>query len=271
MVDTFDHHFIREIYEQPDGLRRTFSESGPTADTLADELAGRIDRVVLVGCGDPHFISYAAARAVEKFAGVPAKPVEGLEFALYGGEVVNSRTLLIAASQSGKTIQVVQALRQARKAGAFTLAVTNSPDSPVTKEAECVMLTRCGLSLSFPTKTTTSALALLSRLAVALGRSREHISPERAITLLSELDAIPTHVETALGLEPRMKALVGELSECQHFGFIGTGGPATKQHQTHILKTDHAGPRDQGTPVAPDDGRIGRPSPRLVAFFGPIR
>jgi glucosamine--fructose-6-phosphate aminotransferase (isomerizing) len=114
-------------------------------------------------------------------------------------------------------------MRLARKAGAFTLAVTNSPGSPVAEEAEAVLLTRCGLSLSFPTKTTTSALVLLFRLAVALGRARGRLSSERADALLVELDALPTQVEKVLSLEQRVQVLVERLGGCEHFSFIGTG------------------------------------------------
>jgi glucosamine--fructose-6-phosphate aminotransferase (isomerizing) len=223
MADTFNHHFIREIYEQPEGLRQTLAESAPTTDALAHALAGRIDRVVLIGCGDPHFISYAAAHAFEQLAGLPATPVDALEFVLYAGDRLTSHTLIVAISQSGKTIQVVQAMRLARRAGALCLAVTNSPGSPVTEDAEAVLLIRCGLSLSFPTKTTTSALALLYRLAIALGRARGHLSADRASALLHELNTLPAHVETVLNLEPRLQKLVGDLSDCQHFSFISTG------------------------------------------------
>lgn len=237
MNETSSYHFIREIYEQPAGLRQTLAESGPAASALARKLAGRIERVVLVGCGDPHFLSYAAAHSFEQFAGLPADPVEGLEFVLYGGQRLDPHTLLVAVSQSGKTIQAIQAVRLARKAGAFALAVTNSPGSPITEEADAVLLTRCGLSLSFPTKTTTSALALLFRLAVALGEAGGAMSSEPAAALRRELEALPAHVETALKLEPRMQALAGTWSEREPFSFIGTGpGYATALQGAAKLK-----------------------------------
>ncbi len=223
MNEPSSYHFIREIYEQPAGLRQTLAESGPAADALVRKLAGRIERVVLVGCGDPHFLSYGAAYAFERFAGWPADPVDGLEFVLYGGQRLNPHTLLVAISQSGKTIQAVQAVRMARKAGAFALAVTNSPDSPVTEGADAVLITRCGPSLSFPTKTTTSALTLLFRLAIALGEAVGSLSSQQAAVLRRELEALPAHIKTMLKLEPRMQELATALSEREPISFFGTG------------------------------------------------
>ncbi len=227
MPEAFDHHFIREMYEQPDGLRQTLTQSGPMTDALAARLANQVNRVILVGCGDPHFIAYAAARAFEQFAGLPTKPVDGLEFVLYGRDTLSPRTLVVAVSQSGKTIQAVQAMHLAQTAGACTLAVTNSPASPVTEHAQDVLLTHCGPSVSFPTKTTTSALALLFRLIVAIGKVRGRLQIERASDLLGELDAIPAHIETTLDLESHMQALAHELSGRYHFSFIGTGASYT--------------------------------------------
>jgi len=204
-------------------LRRTLTASGPMADALAEKLAGRVERVILIGCGDPHFLSYAAASAFEQFAGLPAQPIDGLEFVLYGREILNPGILLVAISQSGKTIQAVQAIHLAHTVGALTLAVTNSPGSPVTEKAQGVLLTHCGPSVSFPTKTTTSALALLFRLAVVIGQARGHLQVEQAEVLRKELDTVPTYVKTALDLEPRVQALVRDLSGCQHFSFIGAG------------------------------------------------
>lgn len=217
-----EYRYIQEIYEQPEGLQRTLVGSGPEADALARDLAGRVERVMSVGCGDPHFLSYAAAHAFEQLAGLPAAPVEGLEFVLYGGDRLTPRTLLVAISQSGKTVQAIQAVRLARDAGAFALAVTNSPHGPVTESADAVLLTRCGPSYSFPTKTTTSALALLFRLAVALGEARGHLQPERVGYLRHELDALPARVETALGLEPEVRTAAERLSP-------GTGIPGQQR------------------------------------------
>lgn len=229
--------FIDEIYEQPQGVSASLAAEGPLLDGLGYALAHRIDRVTLVGCGDPYFMSHAAAAAFQTLTGLPARAVEGLEFCLEGAVGLGRRDLVITISQSGRTIQAVEGARLARGAGAFTLGVTNTPGSPLTGVVDGTLLTHCGPSRSFPTKTTTSALALLYRLALPWGRARAAISDERALALSAQLDAVAERMGEALALEPTLRALAEQWREKDHFSFLGAGaGYATALQAEAKLK-----------------------------------
>ena len=123
--------------------------------------AGEIDRVLLIGCGDPYMLGQAAVYALENWAGVKAEAVEAAEFALYRHAALDPRTLVIAITSSGKTVKAVDAARLARRGGAQTLALTNLAPSPICAEVDDVLQTRSTPSNSFPTLTTTIALAAL--------------------------------------------------------------------------------------------------------------
>ncbi len=225
MSDAPHYRFIEEVYAQPAAITATLAAESPLADGLGYALAHRADRIMLVGCGDPHFLGYAAASAVWEWARLPAAPVEGLEFCLGVAPTVGRRDVVIAVSQSGRTVPVVQAARLARLAGAFTLAVTNTPDSPLAAVVDGTLHLHGGPTLSFPTQTTTSALALLYRLALSLGRARGALNDDDALRLYATLDAIPDTMRAALALDDSMRALADRWRDKTHFSFIG-GGPA---------------------------------------------
>lgn len=219
-----EYLFIEEIGEQPRALRESLQAEADHLRQIARQLSGRIERVVLVGCGDPYFVSWGAALPFESLAGLLAIPVEGLEFRLHRSWLADEHTLLIAISASGKTIQVVESARLARGRGSPVLAVTNSPGSPVTEEADFTVITRAGPSYSFPTKTTLAALAVLTALAVELAAVRGRIGTDERERLWAELSAtLPDMVEEMLGTEAQMEALAERFGEGERFIFVGSG------------------------------------------------
>ncbi|HZQ07824.1 MAG TPA: SIS domain-containing protein, partial [Anaerolineae bacterium] len=116
---TKEYHFIQELREQPNVVRASLQSEQPRLETFAEKFAGKIDRVILIGCGDPNMLSIAAANAFEKWVGVPTEAVEAAEFTLYRNPaLLNERTLVVLISSSGKTVKVIDAARIARSRGA---------------------------------------------------------------------------------------------------------------------------------------------------------
>lgn len=217
------YRFIEEVHAQPDGVRDSLAAERAFADGLGYALAHRADRVAIVGCGDPYFLGFAAAQAFKAWAGLPAVAAEGLEFCLYDAPRLGRRDVVIAVSQSGRTVQAVQAARLARQAGAFTLALTNTPHSPLTEVVDGTLHTHCGPSLSFPTMTTTSALALLYRLAISLGRARAGVTDDEALALYATLDDVSARMQAALALSDTLHVLAQDWQGQGHVTFIGSG------------------------------------------------
>lgn len=219
-----EFHFLQEIREQPDALRRTLSELDGDLRGLAERLAPVIQQVVFVGCGDPHMLSIAAVYAFEKWAKVKAEAVEAAEFVYYRSELIDSQTLVVLVTSSGKTVKVIDAARIAARKGAPTFALTNLPDGPITKETGTVIQTRAGWSDSFSTKQTVTALAALYALALHWSEVKGSLPPEEITALRSELyERVPEMVCQTLELQESMHALADEFLQARIFTFIGSG------------------------------------------------
>jgi glucosamine--fructose-6-phosphate aminotransferase (isomerizing) len=219
-----DYFYRKEMLEQPGAIHRTLVETESQVKALAARYAGQIDQVLLIGCGDPFMLGQAAVYALENWVGVRAEAVEAAEFALYRHTVLDARTLVIAITSSGKTVKAVDAARLARHGGAQTLALTNLAPSPICTEVDDVLQTRSTPSNSFPTLTTTIALAALYNLAMHWALINGNLDQKRFDTLHLELvDDIPQIVEQALGLEGEMKALAEKLKNAPIFTFLGSG------------------------------------------------
>ncbi len=222
---TKEYHFIRELREQPGVVRASLEAEHDKLQALAQRYAGRIQRVVLTGCGDPYMLALSAAYAFEKWAGVPAAAVEAAEFSLYGNpELLDERTLVALITSSGKTVKVIDAARIARQRGAPTFALTNRVPSPISAETELVVQTRAGRSDAFPTKQTTTALALLDLLALLWARAANTLSHTTVDRCMDELCVrIPAAMEETLALEPQMRDLALRFLDAPIYQYIGSG------------------------------------------------
>ena len=219
-----EYFYRKEMLEQPRAIRRTLAETEVQIKELAARYAGSIDHVLLIGCGDPFMLGQAAVYAFENWAGVKAEAVEAAEFSLYRHTAINARTLVIAITSSGKTVKAVDAARLAQRAGALTLALTNLAPSPICDEVDDVIQTRSTPSNSFPTLTTTIALAALFNLVLYWSQSNGNLDQARFDALHQELvKDIPRIVERALTHEPIMKTLAGKVKHAPIFTFLGSG------------------------------------------------
>lgn len=216
--------YYKEMLEQPQAIQRTLAETKDQITSLAARYARDIHQVLLVGCGDPYMLGQAAVYALENWADVKAEAIEAAEFALYRHRVLDAHTLVIAITSSGKTVKAVDAARLAKSSGAITLGLTNLVPSPICAEVDDVIQTRSTPSNSFPTLTTTIALAALFSLALHWAGVKKEIPLEQFNTLKRELmEDIPLTVEQALCLEPHMKILADRFINAPIFTFVGSG------------------------------------------------
>jgi glucosamine--fructose-6-phosphate aminotransferase (isomerizing) len=211
-----------ELLGQPDAVRRTLARNTDALDLVADRLAsGAFDRVFLVGAGDSLAVMIAARAALESALGVPCEPVQSLEFAYYQRSTVTDRTAVIALSSSGETTRTVEALLVAQRAGAFTVALTNTVGSTLDVEAETTLLidaTRVG----WPTQSSTAALALLFGLAVRIGSQLGSPLAER---LAEDFAVIPELMERALADLDGPIAEIAEVEATATMHLFSGGGP----------------------------------------------
>ena len=136
-----EYQFIKEIREQPNKISESLMHADKNLKEIAQRYSQRIDRVVMVGCGDPYMLGIGATYAFEKWAQLPSESIEAAEFTNYRHNLIDERTLVILISSSGKTVKVIDAARLAAQKGAPRFSLTNLNPSPITDETDEVIHT----------------------------------------------------------------------------------------------------------------------------------
>ena len=224
----FDDFMTKEMNEQPDALRATLldrvNSSGEiTLDELSltnDQLA-QAAKVVLVACGSSFHAAMVAKYAIERWARVAVEVDIASEFR-YRDPVVDATTLVIGVSQSGETIDTIQALREAKSRGAMVVAVSNVVDSSMAREADAVLYTRAGLEVCVAsTKAVLAQIAALEVFALRLAQLRGVMSPTDIAARLTELHGVADLVALTLGRDLEVGAIASALREARDFFFLG--------------------------------------------------
>jgi glucosamine--fructose-6-phosphate aminotransferase (isomerizing) len=202
---------LREIRQQPEALRRLL-EHAPAYEAVAAEARRRDVRLVrMVGHGSSDNAASFAVYAFSLLAGWTAMRDSISLSVYYGAELDMSGSCVVALSQSGRTPDVVDYVERARARGAFTVAVTNDPESALAEAAEAVLPLAAGAEEAIAaTKTYTNTLAALALLAAyAGGRGPEYGRGIRAVagqleTILPELEQRATRAAVSLSFVGRM-------------------------------------------------------------------
>jgi glucosamine--fructose-6-phosphate aminotransferase (isomerizing) len=199
----FPTYMLKELFEQADALERLFHAhvdaegARPKIDLgLHGEHVARLDRVLILGCGTSYHAALAASFAFEAWTRIRTEAAVASEWRYGQHLLAPDRTLVIAVSQSGETADTLGALQVARRLGAPTLAVTNIRGSQITRDADRILLTRCGLELGVAaTKTFSSQLALLLLAALRLAEQRGRLGEDEIAGLTAELLRLPDAVD----------------------------------------------------------------------------
>ena len=205
----FEHFMIKEIHEQPKGLRDTMrpriviGNDGKPCDVCFEE--SRMDdawknagRVVITACGTAYHAGVVAKYAFEKLARLKVDVDVASEFR-YRNPILDKNDIFIVISQSGETADTLSALRLAKKEGLKVVAITNCVGSTVSREADDVIYTLAGPEIAVAsTKAYTTQILCLYLLAIKAGKLRGTLSQEDCTKLLTELEGIPDKVQEIL-------------------------------------------------------------------------
>ncbi|QYJ16998.1 Glutamine--fructose-6-phosphate aminotransferase [isomerizing] [Rubrobacter xylanophilus DSM 9941] len=200
----FESYMLKEIHEQPAALRATLAEYlGPEGEVdlpLDGLLLTDVGRVVVVACGTAHHAGLLGKAYIERLAGLPVEVSVASEYR-YSDPLGDERTLVVAISQSGETIDTLAAVEAARGFGGKVLAITNTRGSLITREADAVLLTGAGPEIGVAaTKTFLTQISALQALALALAAARKTLPEDGLLRLGRGLRRLPERVEEALGL-----------------------------------------------------------------------
>lgn len=209
----FEHFMLKEIYEQPTVLQNTlfgrFAANGTDVDLGLELDPLSFDKVVITAAGTASYAGMVGEYLIERLARLPASTEVASEFR-YGEPVVDERTLCVAVSQSGETIDTLEALREAKRRGAKTVAVLNVKGSSLSREVDDVLYIHAGPEIGVAsTKAYTAMVAAFSLLALWLGRARGTVPDDQAAELVSGLRELPKQVERAL----EDRAAIAEVAE----------------------------------------------------------
>jgi glucosamine--fructose-6-phosphate aminotransferase (isomerizing) len=200
----YETFMLKEIYEQPDAVAETLGDRIRHGELVLESLGmnetelRNLRRIVIVAAGTSYHAGVVGRYMVEEWARMPVEPDIASEW-IYRNPVLSRDTLVIGISQSGESRDTVNAIKLARDLGARTLAITNLMGSQITREAEAVLYTRCGLEVGVAaSKTFTAQVALLALIGLKLAQVRATMPPEELEFILDQLYELPRKLERFL-------------------------------------------------------------------------
>ncbi|MGV9688570.1 glutamine--fructose-6-phosphate transaminase (isomerizing) [Streptomyces sp. NPDC003444] len=224
----YDHFMLKEIAEQPkavaDTLLGRIDASGRlTLDEvrIPDTVLREADKIVVVACGTAFHAGLIAKYAIEHWTRIPCEVELASEFR-YRDPILGPRTLVIAISQSGETMDTLMALRHAREQGAKVLAVCNTNGSTIPRESDAVLYTHAGPEVAVAsTKAFLTQLVACYLLALYLGQVRGTKWGDEILAVVRELARIGDEVERVLETMEPVRALARSLAHKDTVLFLG--------------------------------------------------
>lgn len=226
----YDHFMLKEIHEQPKGIRETLTrrldENGDVkldGITMTKEDIEGFNKIYIVACGTAYHAGLVGKFIIEKLAKIPVEIDVASEFR-YRDPFVDDKTLFIAISQSGETLDTLAALREAKSKGARVLSVVNVVGSSVARESDDVFYTWAGPEIAVAsTKAYTTQLVCMYLLAMYMGVTKGVLSRQECGEYIDELMAVPAKLQKILDQEAKIHEISKELYRKEQVFFIGRG------------------------------------------------
>ncbi|MCQ2448447.1 MAG: glutamine--fructose-6-phosphate transaminase (isomerizing) [Oscillibacter sp.] len=204
----YPHFMLKEIYEQPEAIRKTLSPRIREGKLVLDdfhmskEYLQEISRIFIVACGSSYHVGMVSKYNWERMLRRPVEVCLASEFR-YSDPLVDDKTLVIFISQSGETLDTMAALRESKRLGGRTLAIVNVVGSSIAREADDVLYTWAGPEIAVATtKAYSTQLVLMDLIGLYLADLLGTVSKEEYQTILQAVEALPEQMEAELkGLE----------------------------------------------------------------------
>lgn len=224
----FDLFMLKEISEQPravaDTLRGRFGRDGRIAlddMRISDAEFREVRKIIIVACGTAFHAGLVAKYAIEHWTRIPCEVELASEFR-YRDPIVDSRTLVIAISQSGETMDTLMAMRYAREQGARVLAICNTVGSTMPRESDAVLYTNAGPEIAVAsTKAFLTQIVAAYLVGLYLAQVRGNMFGDEIRSVQKELEEMPVRVDLVLDTVEGVRALARELADAQSVLFIG--------------------------------------------------
>lgn len=220
----YPHFMLKEIMEEPEVLQKTLQGRITGGAVVLEELEPyalrlkTIERIIVVACGTAFYAGQVGEYMLEEHIGIPVEVEVGSEFR-YRDPIVNEKTLLLAVTQSGETADTLEAIREARRKGALTLAIVNTVGSTIAREVDAPIYNHAGPEIGVAsTKAFVSQLGAFVALTLAL-RDIRGVEPDPAI--VRELQEIPEKIRSILERRGEIENLARKYLTARDFLYLG--------------------------------------------------
>ena len=218
----------KEIHDQPQAVADTLRGRLDAQGTLqldeglvAREVLAAIDKVIVIACGTSAYAGMVAKYAIEHWCRVPVEVEYSHEFR-YRDPVVSVKTLVVAVSQSGETMDTIMALRHAQQQGAPVVGIVNVQGSTIAREADAVLYTRAGPEIAVAsTKAFLAQITAMYLLGIYLAQLRGNKFPDEIAAMLADLDGMPAKIQRVLDTSEPVRDVARSLASAPSVLFLG--------------------------------------------------
>jgi glucosamine--fructose-6-phosphate aminotransferase (isomerizing) len=225
----YDHFMEKEINEQPQAIKSALTgriENGyPTIkelEPIKDFIKSVLEKIYIVACGTSYHAGYAMKYLIEAYSNINISLEVASEFR-YMNPHIDDKTLVIAVSQSGETIDTLEGIRLAKKKGAHVLAMSNVVGSTIPRESHSVVYMNTGPEIGVAaTKTYTAQISILYAIAAQIMHWKGYYTNEIK-EIIKELELIPDIYKEILSKKDHILELAREYTHYKHMMFIGRG------------------------------------------------
>lgn len=227
----YEHFMLKEIFEQPrsifDSIRGRMSlQNGEIRMSGIDEnwsLWQAAERIIIIACGTSWHAGLVAEYLFEDFTRIPVEVEYASEFR-YRNPVIRPNDVVIAISQSGETADTLAAIRLAKSSGAHVFGVCNVVGSSIARESDSGAYTHAGPEIGVAsTKAFTAQVAVLTLMAMLVGKRNETLSSKRFSRLLLEINSIPEKIEALLAQDAEIQKIAFAFKDSNNALYLGRG------------------------------------------------
>ncbi len=225
----YPFYMEKEIEEQPAVIEKTVTKRirdglpDFSGDGIDDSIFTKCNNITVIACGTAMHAGLIGKQLIERTCEVPVSVCMASEY-MYSEPIINDDTLVICVSQSGETIDTLEALKYAKKRGAMTLSIVNVKDSTIARESENVIYTEAGPEIAVAsTKAYTTQVAVFYLITAKAAYDRGMLNYEGVTKFLEELKKVPKAVTEVLSKKAEIHKIADKLLTAEHTFMIGRG------------------------------------------------
>ena len=224
----FNSFMEKEIHDQPAAVRDTLlGRLDETGNLILDEIRieesvlKSIDKIIVIACGTAAYAGHVARYAIEHWCRIPCEVELAHEFR-YRDPIVNEKTLVVALSQSGETMDTLMAVRHARQQGAKVIAICNTQGSSIPRESDAALYTHAGPEIAVAsTKAFLAQITATYLLGLYLARLRGNMFSDEVNSVLEDLRGMPDKVQAIIDNEQQVYDLANAMENAKSVLFLG--------------------------------------------------